>query len=332
MDTDIQKKREHIAKFEGCISVGWGHTVGLKSDGTAVAVGRNDMGDYQQRQCEVDGTLNIITVIADRTSTFLLHFDGTVTAVGSYYNVSGLSGIASVSLSSLRSSPSNSHTEFAIYLKSDGTVVVFDWDQRPVTNNFGDWRNIVAIATGDSHTVGLKSDGTLVADGYYQDCRRINVSEWRNIVAIAAGSSHTVGLKSDGTVVADGENKNGQCDVNEWRNIVAIAANYGRTTFGLKSDGTVIAVGENKYGQCNVGGWRNIVAIAGGGGCTVGLKSDGTVVAVGENEYRQCNVSGWRGIGPSKERLQWKSQGLCGNCGGERIGFLFFKKCKSCGQ
>ncbi|MEH7413691.1 RCC1 domain-containing protein, partial [Neobacillus drentensis] len=46
-----------------------------------------------------------------------------------------------------------------------------------------------------------------------------NVCDWRDIVAIAAGCSHTIGLKSDGTVVAVGDNEYGQCDVSGWRGI-----------------------------------------------------------------------------------------------------------------
>lgn len=115
----------------------------------------------------------------------------------------------------------------------------------------------------------MDSDGTVVAVGCnnYGQC---NVRDWRNIVAIAAGGSHTTGLKADGTVVAVGCNDYGQCDVQDWRDIVAIAvgdddSEYAFTegqyahlchTIGLKSDGTVVAVGCNIYGQCNVQNWK----------------------------------------------------------------------------
>jgi alpha-tubulin suppressor-like RCC1 family protein len=43
-----------------------------------------------------------------------------------------------------------------------------------------------------------------------------DVADWREIVAVAAGSTHTLGLRVDGTVVAAGNNEHGQCDVTGW--------------------------------------------------------------------------------------------------------------------
>ena len=51
-----------------------------------------------------------------------------------------------------------------------------------------------------------------------------DVDSWTDILAISTGECHTVGLKSDGTVVAVGENSRGQCDVDSWKNIVSICA------------------------------------------------------------------------------------------------------------
>ena len=46
-----------------------------------------------------------------------------------------------------------------------------------------------------------------------------DVSDWKDIVAIAAGDVHTVGLKADGMVVAVGWNEYGQYDVSAWKDI-----------------------------------------------------------------------------------------------------------------
>ena len=43
--------------------------------------------------------------------------------------------------------------------------------------------------------------------------RQCTVGGWRDIVALAAGQYHTVGLKANGSLVATGDNKHGQCDV-----------------------------------------------------------------------------------------------------------------------
>ena len=59
------------------ISVGSNHTVGLKADGTVVAVGYNKYG-----QCEVSDWTDIVAVSAGDNHTVGLKADGTVVAVG----------------------------------------------------------------------------------------------------------------------------------------------------------------------------------------------------------------------------------------------------------
>ena len=48
---------------------------------------------------------------------------------------------------------------------------------------------------------------------------KCDVSNWKDIVAVSAGDSHTVGLKADGSVVAVGDNYYGQRDVDDWADI-----------------------------------------------------------------------------------------------------------------
>ena len=59
------------------IATGTWHTVGLKHDGTVVAVGQNYDG-----QCNVDGWTRILQVAAGKYHTVGLKSDGTVTATG----------------------------------------------------------------------------------------------------------------------------------------------------------------------------------------------------------------------------------------------------------
>ena len=59
------------------ISAGLEHSVGVKSDGTVVAVGKNDYG-----QCDVSGWTDILAVSAGSNHTVGLKADGTVVAVG----------------------------------------------------------------------------------------------------------------------------------------------------------------------------------------------------------------------------------------------------------
>ena len=235
--------RENYAKghLADKLSASYFHTVGLKSDGTVVAVGSNGSG-----KCDVSSWSDIVAISAGSYHTVGLKSDGTVVAVGGsgsgQRKVSSWSDIVAVSAGGY-------HT---VGLKSDGTVVAVG------SNGSGQcdvesWSDIVAVYAGSFHTVGLKSDGTVVAVGSNDD-GQCDVSSWSDIVAISAGDSHTVGLKSDGTVVAVGRNYYGQCDVSSWSDIVAVSAGSVHTV-GLKSDGTLVAVGSNDDGQCDVSLW-----------------------------------------------------------------------------
>jgi tetratricopeptide (TPR) repeat protein len=284
---DARKKFENcLSQLGGAISAGLYHTVGLKADGTVVAVG--DSNGYNQ--CSVSDWQDIVAISAGNYHTVGLKADGTVLAVGNSphgrCDVSGWQDIVAISAA-------NFHT---VGLKADGTVV-------EVRNNpygsydLSGWHDIVAISAGGSHTVGLKADGTVVATNSGRERGQCNVSDWQDIVAISAGQDHTVGLKADGTVVAANYcfyDYDDQCNVSDWQDIVAISAGQYHTV-GLKADGTVVAVGNNPHCQCCVSGWRDIVAISAGECHTVGLKADGTVLAAGQNNpYGRCNTSGWK--------------------------------------
>ena len=253
------------------------HTVGVKPEGTVLAVGYDELG-----QCQVSDWTNIVAVSAGFNHTLGLMADGT--AVDSYpplCDVSGWRGISAISAG-------NHH---AVGLMADGTVTaagIDDYGQCGVS----EWRDIVAVAAGGCHTVGLKADGTVVAVGQ-NDYGQCEVSEWRDIVAISAGQMHTVGLKADGTAVAVGKNDSGQCSVSGWKEIVAVSAGFTHTA-GLKRNGSVISTGSDYFGEDRVSGWTDILAITAGYYQTAGLKADGTVViAGGYDGYPPCDVSGW---------------------------------------
>ena len=258
------------------VAAGCSYTVGLRSDGRVLAVGKNKNGE-----CNVGSWKDIIQVAAGTFHTVGLKSDGTVVTVGKNdngeCNVGSWTDIVQVACG-------DHHT---VGLKSDGTVVAVGYNGRGQCN-VGSWTDIIQVAADYSDTVGLKADGTVVAVGYnsYGQC---NVGSWTDITQVATGGTYTVGLKSDGTVVAVGWNDDGQCNVGCWTDIVQVAAD-NRLTVGLKSDGTVVSVGGNDYGQCNPSGWTDIIQVDAGCSHTVGLKPDGTVIAVGKNNYGQCDV------------------------------------------
>ena len=108
----IAEPASKSAKNSAFISAGDWHTVGLKRDGTVVAVGNNDDG-----QCDVSGWSDIIAVSAGHYHTVGLKRDGTVVAVG--FNGNGRCNV-SVWKDIIAVSAGYSHT---VGLKKDGTVV-----------------------------------------------------------------------------------------------------------------------------------------------------------------------------------------------------------------
>jgi hypothetical protein len=69
------------------VAAGYSHTVGLKSDGTVVAVGDNEYG-----QCDVGNWTDITQVAAGEYHTVGLKLDGTVVAAGGYVSCALPSG------------------------------------------------------------------------------------------------------------------------------------------------------------------------------------------------------------------------------------------------
>jgi len=274
------------------VEAGYRHTVGLKADGTVVAVRDNEDNDYGE--CDVGSWTDIIYASAGAYHTAGLKPDGTVVAVGrndyGQCDVGDWTGIVEVSAGGALAS---GHT---VGLKADGTVVAVGWNAQGQCD-VGNWTDIIQVSAGRHFTVGLKADGTAVAIGrnYYGQC---DVGGWTDIVQVSAGAWHTVGRKPDGTVAAVGCNdwnaQWGQCEVCDWTGITHASAG-GYHTAGLKVAGTVIAVGANMprdYGQCDVGGWMDIIQVDAGKFHTVGLKADGTVVAVGgKEESNQCFIA-----------------------------------------
>ena len=173
------------------VAAGYAHVVGLRSDGTVVAVGDNFFG-----QCNIGGWTDIVQVAAGAVHTVGVKADDTVVAVGTdsfgQLNVGSWTDITQV--------VAGDHN--TVGLMSNGTVVALGYNYYGQCD-VGGWKNIIQVAVSLYHTVGLKKDGTVVAvgDNSYGQC---DVDGWTDITEVAAGGGHTVGLKKDGTVVAVG--------------------------------------------------------------------------------------------------------------------------------
>lgn len=338
----LKQKREKSMIMSKFLSSNTGTTIGLKSNGTVVAVGDNDA-----KQLNLSNWSNIRAVSAGPWRAVGLKYDGTVIAAGNNdegeCNVNHWQNVVSISAGD----------DFTVGLKSNGTVVTCGsnlFGQR----NVNKWINIVDISAGVYHTVGLKSDGTVIAVGNNSH-GQCNVSSWTDIVSISAGDDHTVALKSDGTVVAVGSNYYNECNVSNWRDIVSISAGNWHTV-GLKSDGSVVSTMIKCHwnnGQCNVSNWKDIIAVFASDFYTLGLKSNGTVVAVGKNVFGACNIEDWKLFSDmdnieeeqtferkklieekkrmAEKQAEYRSKNLCQYCGGTFKGF-FKEKCSVCNK
>jgi len=147
------------------LAAGDRHTVGLKTDGTVVAVGWNAFG-----QCNVDGWKEVLQIAVGAWHTVWFQSDGTTVAVGC--NISGQCEVGNWT-DIVQVAAGDGHT---VGLKADGTVGVAG-NNTYGECDVGDWTNIIQVAAGGLHTVGLKSNGTVVAVGAnsYGQC---NVEGW----------------------------------------------------------------------------------------------------------------------------------------------------------
>ena len=112
------------------VAAGWGYTVGLKADGTVVAVGDNDRG-----QCNVGGWTDIVQVAA-YYHTVGLEADGTVVAVGN--NGSGRCDVGD--WTDIVQVAAGLHT---VGLEADGTVVAVGYSKYGQCD-VGNW-NLIAV-------------------------------------------------------------------------------------------------------------------------------------------------------------------------------------------
>jgi hypothetical protein len=161
------------------VAAGYYHTVGLKADGTVVAIGENRFG-----QCDVGSWTDIVRVAAGSQHTVGLKADGRVVATGD--NAGGKCNVGDWA-SIIRIAAGNQHT---VGLKGDGTVVAVG-DNTSGQCDVEGWSGIVQVAAGYDHTVGIKADGTVVAAGPEVELAKWNlgVVEYTLIISSTHGGS-----------------------------------------------------------------------------------------------------------------------------------------------
>ena len=131
------------------VSCGLRHTVGVRSDGTVVAVGVTGDG-----RCDVMNWSNIVDVCCGDTYTLGLKSDGTVVFAGKSDNLKDMvrdwNNVVSVCCSE----------HHVACLHSDGTVTATGSNIQGQCD-VETWENVVGIFCGNNVTFGVKADGSI---------------------------------------------------------------------------------------------------------------------------------------------------------------------------
>ncbi|MBB5031505.1 RCC1 domain-containing protein [Prosthecobacter vanneervenii] len=256
------------------LSMGASHALALCSDGTVASWGDNTYGQLGNNST----ASSLVPVAVNNASGVSALYGKTVVAVSA-------GGV------------------FSLALCSDGTVVGWGYNligqlgdttpaQRnaPVAVNTASGtsalhgKSVVAIATGQYHSLALCSDGTVAAWGYngpgalgnntistsytpaaVNTTNGLSALYGKSVVAVAAGQYHSLALCSDGVLTSWGSNDSGQLGNTSFtsrqvpvtvssnsalngKTVVSISAGYSHN-LALCSDGTVAAWGNNSFGQ-----------------------------------------------------------------------------------
>jgi len=162
------------------------HTVGLKKDGTVVAVGDNEFG-----QVAVEQLTDISQVTAGSIHTIALMENGTVVARGR--NLLGQCSTGNWT-NIIQVATGCYHT---VGLRDDKTVVCAG-DKSYRQCDVSDWMDITQIAAGWHHTVGLKADGTVVAAGPDIELAKWNLGVVEYTLTISGTANGSVTTPEEG--------------------------------------------------------------------------------------------------------------------------------------
>lgn len=290
-NADLSLNREY-AQTMGMVAAGTIHSLGLRSDGTALSAGHDY---YGQRQ--VSAWTDVVYIAAGKSVSIGVKADGTLVIAGKLTDDAALATAAAWTNVFM----ADAGDDFIVALLNDGTVVAAG-DNSAGQCDVSGWSDIVFVACGDAFAVGLKADGTIVATSGAPAA----VSSWTGIGKLAAGGASTVaGITAEGKLVAT-------CDMTGLEGYTDLV-DVGADDCGVacvRADGTVVTAltaettydPDYNYGEVDLSTVANAIAVSVGEKHVVVLLQDGFTAAYGVNDDLQCDVGRFN-LRPYREQL-----------------------------
>jgi len=179
-NVDSESKYACVQSWTDIVAIDAGDTqiVGLKSDGTVVAVGSEKNG-----QLNVDNWKDIVAVSAGQFFTCGLKADGTViTTLPEDWRIAEDGWYAGLFVDDWNQVVAISAGDWQIVgLKADGTVLYAYADEYGLdadNDEISKWTDIVAVASGLYEVMALRSDGTLLVSGNREFDDFYNLKLW----------------------------------------------------------------------------------------------------------------------------------------------------------
>ncbi len=255
------------------ISAGYGHTCGLRTDGSPVCWGWTKRGQAEPPTHEAP-----VAISSGYDHTCGLRYDGSAVCWGSdaYGKATPPAGETFTAISS-----GDTHT---CGLRPDGSAVCWGASSEGETAP-PRGETFTAISSGDIHTCGLRRDGTAVCWGadYYGQATPPQAETFTDI---SSGGAHTCGLRTNGSAVCWGWDHNGQATAPARESLIAVSS--GRLhTCGLRTDGSAVCWGWDDDGWA-IPPTGIFTAISAGDYHTCGLRPGGSVSCWGSNFYGEA--------------------------------------------
>jgi cysteine-rich repeat protein len=316
------------------VSAGWGHTCGIKDDGSVVCWGYNEWGQSDPPQ------IFFQSMSAGASHACGVKPGGSIECWGDDQFGQSTPPASGPGEEFVSVSAGWGHTCGVTKGGNiDGRVVC--WGEEDVVASTPD-EQFSSVSAGQGHTCGVKLDGSVTCWGYGAD-GQTSPPGGNNFTSVSAAAFYTCGLKMDGFVECWGTDLLGQVSTVPQATFQSISAG-SHSICGIKTDGNVACWGEEGgdpsdwpsgsfqsvatgyLTSCGVKTDGNVVcwnanyqgagsppvdslpSVSAGGIHTCGIKDDGSAVCWGDNSYGQSSP-------PTDALFQSVSAGYTHTCG-----------------